>query len=158
MDIEGIRRLVPELLERRYPERSREVVQGGGQDFGWMLDFDGGFALLRAAQASNPFIWIRVGVAHAIPKTDALAWRIAEGNKDLMVGRFYVAYGDDLAMVVFDEAISAANLSFEYQPSIQDLVDRFEVSLQYAAEWSQTIRQEFGGRPFSEEDWGLMSF
>jgi hypothetical protein len=158
MDTDGIRILVPDLLEKRYPGRSREVVQGAGQDLGWVLDFDGGVALVRAAEASHPFIWIRAGLAHAIPKTDALAWHIAAGNKDLMVGRFYVAYGDDLAMVVFDEAISAANLAFDYPPSIQDLVDRFEMSLQYAIEWSRTIRQEFGGRAFSGQDWGLMSF
>ncbi len=158
MDTDGIRKLVPDLLEKRHPGRSREVIDGAGQDLGWVLDFDSGIALVRAAEASHPFIWIRAGLAHAVPKTDALAWRIAAGNKDLMVGRFYVAYGDDLAMVVFDEAISAANLSFDYPPSIEDLVDRFEMSLQYATEWSQTIRQEFGGRPFSSQDWGLMSF
>lgn len=130
----------------------------GAADLGWVLELEDCFLLVRASQASNPFIWIKGGIAHGIPKTNSLAWAIAAGNRDLVVGRLCVAYGDDLAMVVFDESIFAGYISPEYQPSMQDVVNRFETSVQYTSQWTKTVREKFGGRPFSAEDWVLMSF
>jgi hypothetical protein len=158
---EELKAFVPELLEARYPGRSRGVVPGSesvSADLGWVLELDDCFVLVRASQASSPFIWIRGGIAHGIPKTDALVWDIAAGNKDLVVGRIYVAYGDDFATVVFDESIFAGYLSLEYQPSMEDVVNRFETSVQYTSQWTKTVREKFGGRPFSAEDWVLMNF
>jgi hypothetical protein len=161
MNGEELKKFVPELLEGRYPGRSREAVPGsdiGAGDLGWILDLDDCLMLVRASQASNPFIWIRGGIAHGIPKTDALAWDIAVGNKDLVVGRVYAAYGDDVAMVVFDESIFAKYLSVDDQSSMEDVVNRFETSVQYTAQWTKTVREKFGGQAFSAEDWVLMSF
>lgn len=155
---EEIKRIVPDLLDARHPGRSREVAEGVEGELGWILELDGTIALVRASQATHPFIWIRGGIAHAVPRSEALALEVAAGNKDLMVGRMYVAYGDDIAMVVFDEAISAAYLSFDHEASIQDLVTRFETSLEYTADWSTKIRQKFGGQTFTADDWPLMAF
>ena len=159
IDGEQLKRFVPDLLEARYPGRSREVepATGDGQ-FGWILELDDCVVLARAAQTSHPFILVRGGIAHAIPRTDALALHVAARNKDLVVGRVYLAYGDDIAMVVFDEAIFGAYLSLEYEPSVQDVVNRFETSVQYTAEWAKEIREKFGGQPFTVDDWHLMSF
>jgi hypothetical protein len=159
IDGEALKQFVPELLEARYPGRSREVEPNAGPGhLGWTLELDECVVLVRASQASNPFILIRGGIAHAIPRTEALALHVATGNKDLMVGRLYMAYGDDLAMVVFDEAIVGAYLSMEYEPSIQDVVTRFETSLQYTSQWAKATLEKFGGQPFTADDWHLMSF
>jgi hypothetical protein len=114
--------------------------------------------LVRAAQTTHPFILIRGGIAQEIPRSEALALHVAGSNKNLVVGRAYLAHGDDVAMVVFDEAIFGAYLSLQYEPSVHDVVNRFETSIQYTSEWSKTIREKFGGRPFALDDWALMSF
>ncbi|HET8863565.1 MAG TPA: hypothetical protein VFM94_09985 [Solirubrobacterales bacterium] len=154
-----LQQFVPDLLEGRYPGRSREVEPTTGPGhFGWILELDDCVVLVRASQVSNPFIWIRGGIAHAIPRSEALATHVAAANKDLMVGRAYMACGDEMAMVVFDEAIVGAYLSLQHEPSIRDVVNRFETSLQYTSEWARTIREKFGGQAFTADDWHLMSF
>lgn len=161
MDGEELKAFVPELLEARYPGMSREADPGaetfGGGGFGWILEANGALMVIRASQTSNPFIWIKGGIAHAIPRSESLALDVAAGNRDLVVGRLYLAYNDEIAMVAFDEAIFGAYLSHQYEPSIVDVVNRFEASLKYTAEWSQKVLQKFGGRPFTGEDWGLLS-
>jgi len=129
----------------------------GGGDMGWILEQEDCLLLVRATQTSSPFIWIKGGIAHAIPKTDDLAWFVGHGNKDLVVGRLYLSYGDDVAMVTFDESIFGGYLSLDYQPSIEDVVNRFETSVQYTTEWTRTVREKFGGKAFAAEDWMLMS-
>jgi hypothetical protein len=124
---------------------------------GWILELDDCVVLVRAAQTTHPFILIRGGIAHEIPRSEALVLHVASANKDLVVGRSYLAYGDDFAMVVFDEAIFGASLSMEHQPSMQDAVNRFETSVQYTSEWAKTIRERFGGKQFTADDWFLMS-
>lgn len=163
MDGEELKQFVPELLEAQYPGRSREadphsgdIVPGG--HLGWILDLDDCVVLVRASQTSHPFMSIRGGIAHAIPRSEALATHVAAANKQLIVGRLYLAYGGEVAMVVFEETIVAAYLSMQYEPSIKDVVNRFENSLGYTSEWAKTIREKYGGQPFSADDWYLMSF
>jgi hypothetical protein len=93
-----------------------------------------------------------------VPRSEALAVHVALENKDLMVGRVYAACGDDLALVVFDEAIMAEDLDVERPSSAQELVTRFETSLQYTAQWSRTVLERFGGEPVTADDWSLLSF
>jgi len=160
VDAEELERFVPELLEGRYPGRSRELAGAeipGLPSLGWVLELENSVVLVRASKTSNPFIWIKGGIAHAIPKSEALATHVAAGNKQLVVGRVYLAYGDDIAMVVFDETVFGAYLSLQYEPSIKDVVNRFETSLQHTDEWAKTIREKFGGQPFTADDAYLMS-
>ncbi|MEA2494337.1 MAG: hypothetical protein QOJ29_2248 [Thermoleophilaceae bacterium] len=84
--------------------------------------------------------------------------QIAAGNKDLVTGRVYMAWGEDLAMVVYDDTIFSEYLSTDYQPSMQDLVNRMENGFAHTSQWTTEIREKFGGRPFSREDWGLLTF
>lgn len=130
----------------------------GPGHLGWIVDLDNSAVLVRVSQASHPFILIRGGIAHGLPRSEALATHIATANKDLVVGRVYMAHGDDIAMAVFDEAIFGAYLSLQYEPSLQDVVTRFETSLQYTSEWAKEVREKFGGQAFTADDWHLMSF
>jgi hypothetical protein len=155
---EELKKFVPDLIDARRPGQQREAVTGAGEDLGWVVQLDNGIALVRASQATHPFIWIRGGVAHAIPRSEDLALAVAAGNKDLVAGRLYLAYGDDLAMVVFDESIFGAYISLDYQPSIQDVVNRFETSLDYTSQWTTKIIESFGGQQFGPDNWGLMAF
>jgi hypothetical protein len=160
VDAEELERFVPELLEGRYPGRSRELAGAevpGLPSLGWVLELENSVVLVRASEASNPFIWVKGGIAHAIPRSEALATHVAAGNKQLVVGRVYLAYGDDVAMAVFDETVFGAYLSLQYEPSIQDVLNRFETSLQYTEEWAKTIQEKFGGRAFTADDAYLMS-
>lgn len=162
MNREDLKRFLPELLEGRYPGLAQKMGEEEGLGLpgldGWMLSFDSCVMTARVSRSTHPFIWIRGGVAHAIPRSEALALRVAAGNRDLVVGRLYMAYGDDLAMVVFDETVFGGYLSFQHEPSIQDAVNKLETSIQYTTEWAKTIREEFGGRSFTMDDWHLLSF
>jgi hypothetical protein len=160
VDAEELERFVPELLEARYPGRSRSLTGSevpGLPSLGWVLELENSVVLVRASNASNPFIWIKGGIAHALPKSEALAMHVAAANKELVVGRLYLACGEDIAMVVFDETIFGAYLSPQYEPSIEDAVNRFETSLQHTAEWAKTTQEKFGGRPFTADDAYLIS-
>jgi hypothetical protein len=161
VDGEDLQRFVPDLLQARYPGAYRQIDFSADELnklFGWTLNLDGAFLTVKAAQTTHPFIWIRGGIAHAIPRTEDLALRVASGNRELMSGRIYMGYGDDIAMVAFDEAIMAGYLSLDFEPSIQDLVNRFEAAINYTREWSRTVLEDFGGRPFGEDDWQLLAF
>ena len=159
---DDLKQFVPEMLEARYPGRSRlaglsrESVGPDDPHFGWLLEHDECLVLVNSTSTTHPFISIKGGIGHAIPRSEDLALRVAAANKELMVGRLYMAYSDDMAMVVFDESIVGAYLSLDYQPSVDDLVTRFETSIQYTAQWSKTILEKFGGQPFTVDDWALM--
>jgi hypothetical protein len=157
MDNDEIVRFLPWFLEARYPGKFRELVHGT-PELGYALEVDGACMLVMGGKAQTPFIWLRGGVAHAIPKNDALAFHVAAQNKDLMVGRVYLAYGDEFAMVAFDEAIMTGDLDVERQSSAQGFVDRFETSLRYTRQWTETILERFGGRRFAADDLMLISF
>lgn len=159
IDGEDLQQFVPQLLETRYPGRSEELFSDSPVPgpFGWKLELDHGVAFIRATQTTHPFLWFRGGIAHAIPRSEELATHVATGNRDLMVGRAYLACGADVAMVVFDETIDAASLSMQYEPSIQQLITRFETSIQYTNEWAQAITEKFGGQRFSGDDCLLLT-
>jgi hypothetical protein len=145
--------LLPRLLEARYPdeyERVDDVVAPPGS---WLLRHDGGFCFLRVTDTRAPFIWIRAGVAIEIPRSSALADRVACANKDLVVGRAYMGYGEQVALVAVDETVFASSLSLDFQPSIQDLVNRLDTALLHARELSAQILEAHGGRPFAGADW-----
>lgn len=60
---------------------------------------------------SNPFIWIKFGVALEIPRSSELAYHVACANKQLVVGRAYLGYGDEVAMVVMDETSTKTSIA-----------------------------------------------
>ena len=157
MDNDEVARFVPWFLEARYPGRLRPVMEGM-PEFGHQREVDGARMVIRSGKARMPFIWVRGGVAHAVPRSEALAYHVASENRDLMVGRVYLAYGDELALVAFDDAITAIDLDPERQSSMQDLVNRFEASLDYTRKWTETILERFGGKPFADEDLTLLTF
>jgi hypothetical protein len=149
---------VPQALESWYPGCSHELAHGRGPDVGWVLEAEGAVAVVRAVGTSRPFVWLRAGIAHTIPRADALAWHVASKNKDLMAGRVYATSSDDLAMVVFDEAILGPAISYQHQPSIQDVRTRLDIGLECAAQWSAEVRETFGGQAFTPADWGKLLF
>ena len=124
----------------------------------WTLGLEGCTLTARVSRSTHPFIWIRGGIAHLIPRSEELALRVAAGNRDLVVGRLYLAYGDDLAMVALDETVFGGYLSLEHDGSVQDVVNKLETSIQYTQEWAKKIREEFGGQPFTADDWHLLAF
>jgi hypothetical protein len=112
---------------------------------------------MRVSRGGNGFLWIKCGIGHAIPRSEGLALHVAAANKDLIVGRAYLAYGDELAMVVLDETIFAPPIDLAYDPSIQDLVDRVETSMTHARQLREDVLGRFGGQPFADDDWMLLA-
>ncbi len=48
----------------------------------------------------------------------------------------------------------ATDIDIDRQTCAQELVDRFDTSLQYTRQWSETVLGRFGGQPFTGDDWG----
>ncbi len=101
MTLAELRRFIPWFLNARYADNAREVLEGN-VEFGWMLEIDGTVAFVRAMGEQNPFTWFRGGIAHGIPRGKALALHVATQNRDLVVGRAFLATNDFAAMVTFD--------------------------------------------------------
>lgn len=163
MNAEQTSQLIAQMLEAKFPGRYRAVslAQGalppGVPDVeGWVLEEEGTYCYVRVAQTSYPFVWLKFGISHATPPTEELAFAVAAANKDLVVGRAYLAAGDDVAMVVLDETIFAAPISWEHEPSVQDLLQRVATGAQQAGTLQRNIRGRFGGRSFQADDWMLL--
>lgn len=158
MNGKEITNLVAEIAKSRFAsshwQPSPPELAGGG----FILEPEGAYCLIRASDTSNPFIWMKAGVALDIPRNDALAYFVATANKDLVVGRAYLAYGDQVAMVVLDETVFAAALAWEHQPSMVDLVTRLDNLLTEARAMQLKILERFGGRPFASDDWSFLIF
>jgi hypothetical protein len=155
MDADQAAALIPELLEKVYPGKYRPATGEVIPDYpgGWLLEDDGAFCFLKAAGTRLPFIWIRVGVAIEIPRDDALAYYVATANKDLQAGRAYMRYGEEFALVVVDESIFAAPVSWQFPASVQGVVTRLDFSLEHARDLQHWIFKRFGGRRFAGDDW-----
>jgi hypothetical protein len=158
MNADEVAALVPQLLEGRYPGKCRQVDDVVAPPGSWLLEDEDIFGLVRATDTSSPFIWIKLGVAIEIPRTSELAHHVACANKQLVTGRAYLAYGEHVALVVVDETVFASSLSWDFQPSIQDLVNRLETSMTHARAMRKDLLGQFGGRPFAREDWIHLAF
>jgi hypothetical protein len=159
MDADEVAGLVPELLGNFYQGKYRPAAGGAWPDYpgGWILEEDGAFCFIKTAGARMPFIWIRVGAAIDIPRDDALAYYVACANKDLQAGRAYMRYGEEHALVVVDESVSAAPISRQWAASVQEVLTRLDLCLEHARDLQHWILERFGGRPFTGDDWGLLT-
>ena len=158
MNGEQIEALIPQMLENRYPGTYRRAFEETAPGNGWVVEHEGMVSLVRAAGASHPFIWMKIGMAIEIPRSPELAYYVAAANKKLDVGRAYMAYGEDLAFVVMDETVFAASLSWDFEPSISDLLSRYQTSWTQARNMATEIFERFGGRPFAPDEWMHLAF
>jgi hypothetical protein len=158
MDSDEATILLHELLGEVFAGRLRPASGRSVPDYpgAWLVEEDGALAFVKVASTESPFIWIRVGAAVDIPLVDALAYFVACANKDLQVGRAYMRYGDQVALVAVDECITTAPISRQSHESMQDVVTRLDFSLDHARTLQYWILQQYGGRPFSGDDWALL--
>ena len=158
MDSNEATTLLGELLGEVFPGRIRPAGGRSVPDYpgAWLLEEDGALAFLKVASGEKPFIWIRVGAALDIPLVDALAYFVACANKDLRAGRAYLRYGDRVALVAVDECIATDPISRQSHESMQDVVTRLDFSLDHARTLQYWILGQYGGRPFSGDDWALL--
>ncbi|MGH2911747.1 MAG: hypothetical protein ACRDJ3_04650, partial [Solirubrobacteraceae bacterium] len=105
MDNEEAAALIPRLLGDLYPGQFRPATDDVMPDYpgGWILEDDGALCFMKVSRTKRPFIWIRVGAAVEIPRSDDLAFYVACANKDLVAGRAYLRYGDQFGLVAIDE-------------------------------------------------------
>ncbi len=159
MDADQIAALVPGLLQARYPGTHREAEPAESPaGSAWVLEHEDAVCLIRATRTGKPFVWLLVGVAVDIPRSSELAYYVACANQQLEVGRAYMGYGERFAMVVVDETVFASSLSWEFEPSIHDLITRLEGSITHAGDLGVDILKRFGGRRFTRDDVMHMGF
>jgi hypothetical protein len=152
-DATDARELLRELVEERYPHSHRKIEDDPFMPAGgWVLDHDGAFALVRVPDIELTVISVRAGIAIEIPRSDDLALYVAAHNKQVMAGRVYLAYGEQYALVVLEEITRGRTLSWEFRPSMEDFLGRFDYVLRHAAEMRNEILARFGGRPFNGDE------
>lgn len=154
MEHDDLISLLPQLLDVRYPGQRRrpEPVEVLMMEHGWVLEQDEALCFIRPGGTDHPFIWIKVGAAIEVPKSPELAYYIACANKDLEAGRAYLAYGEQFAFIAIDETVRGSALSYEFEPSLEDLTRRFEQSLEHARRLGGEVIDRFGGRRFARDD------
>jgi hypothetical protein len=162
MDVQELEGLIPRMLEVNFPGRYRRtsvgsLPEGMADPGGWLVETDDLYCFMTAATGGPGFLWIKCGVAHAIPRNSDLAFLVAARNKDLMAGRAYMTSGPEIGMVVVDETVFAPSLSLDHGPSIQDLANRIGVVTDSARQLRADVLGQFGGRPFGGEDWMMLS-
>jgi hypothetical protein len=156
MDHRELYEFLPTVLEAHCSGRYSEVAPSGGDpelSLGWSVSVGDTVALVRAAKAGTPFLWFRGGLAQ-LPRSEELAFAVAEANKDLMTGRIYLTGSDTHSSVVYDETIFAPFVEASDALSMAHLRVRMELALDYTAQWSTTLRERFGGLPFSATERG----
>lgn len=157
-DREQARELLREFVQGRYSESGRDL----GDDFlpgisgGWLIEHEGGICLLRVPDVEQTIVTIRAGVAVEIPRCEELAYHVACANKQIMVGRAFMGYGDEFALVVLEDIVRGRAISWDFEPSIEDVVSRFEYVIQQSSEMRKSILERFGGRTFRDEDTMLL--
>jgi hypothetical protein len=162
MDVEGLKQLIPRMLEVNFPGKFRrasvgDLPAGMADPGGWLVELDDLYCFMQAATGGQGFLWIKCGIAHGVPRNSDLAFLVAARNKDLMAGRAYLTSGPEVGMVVLDETVFAPALSMDYAPGIQDLANRIGTVVGHARELRADVLGQFGGRAFSGEDWMMLS-
>ena len=156
-DREAARELLRGIVEERYPSTDyRRLVEDDflpGFSGGWVLEHEGGFCLMRVPSVDPTIISIRAGAAVEIPRSEELAYYVACENKKVMAGRAYLGYGEAVAMVVVEEVVWGRALSWGFDPSLSDMLGRFESVMKKANEIRSVLLPRFGGRPFAGDDW-----
>jgi hypothetical protein len=158
---------IPTLLDMSYPGQAQRVGDMPGwsdtpddvrrtAELIWLLPLDEVLCVVQVHPTSNPFVSFRSGLATEIPSVPELAMFVAVVNKEFAVGRMY--YEPANSIVVVEETIFAAPLSFQFMPSMQDLVGRMNESINQARRIGPQIRERFGGRPLKPSEWMLVAF
>jgi hypothetical protein len=154
-DAEQARDLLRKVIEERYPAESYRKL---GEEFfagfpgGWLLQHEGSYCLLRVPDVQETIISIRAGVAIEIPRSEELAYYVACENKQIMAGRAYMGYGDEFALIVLEEIVRGRALSWDFEPSLEDMLTRFRYVIRQAGEMKSAVLERFGGRSFREEE------
>jgi hypothetical protein len=92
-----------EMMEASYRKLEEDFFPGFPG--GWLLEHQGGYCLLRVPNIEDTIISARAGVAIEIPRSEELAYYVACENKQIMAGRVYMGYGDELALLVLEEIV-----------------------------------------------------
>ena len=116
------------------------------------MEHDGGYCLLRVPNIEDTIISVRAGVAIEIPRCEELAYYVACENKQIIAGRAYMGYGDELALLVLEEIVWGRALSWDFEPSMTDMVTRFDYVVRQAGKIQSTVLERFGGRPFRDDE------
>lgn len=160
MNADEATEVLPQILEANFESQVRRVgpnIPPGMQDVGgWLVQVDDAYCFCRVGRGGPGFIWVRLGIAHAIPKSCDLAFLVATGNRELEVGRAYLAAGEDIAMVVIEDTMFIPAMSWEHQATFTDVASRIVTAVGHAGQLRREILTRFGGLPFDGEDWNLL--
>ena len=160
MNVDEATELLPQILNANFEGQVRRVGPApppGMQDIGgWVVENAETYCFCRVSRGGEGFIWIRAGIALAIPRSNDIGWFVATANRDLVIGRAYVAAGEEMAMVVVEDITFIAALSWSHQATFTDLAGRILTAVSHAEQLRRDTLERFGGRPFGGDDWQLL--
>ncbi|WP_344618057.1 hypothetical protein [Dactylosporangium salmoneum] len=124
----------------------------------WVLSLDG-TVLLLGVLPEPLHVRATAGIAADVPVTGAVGLALSEVNADLWNGRAYLARPTrptNPRCAVLQEVFFAEALSREFIPSIQSMVDNINTLARRANMIRPRFVAEFGARPISVDEVGLL--
>lgn len=120
-----------------------------------------GLVAIKVLGNENHEVRITVGLAIDVPYSPTLAEYVNYlNNKMLIFGRVFIAgdipfigeNGNGPCVVVMQEIVFATSLSFEFPPSMQNLLNLTARLAAQADRFSPELVEQFGGRPLADPD------
>jgi hypothetical protein len=130
---------------------------------------DAPYALMAVKVLGNDDDEMRInaGLAIDVPYSATVAEYVNRlNNKDLIFGRMFVAgdipfigeNGVGPCVIVMQEIVFGRALSFDFSPSIQNLLDMAARLAGQAHRYSSDLIERFGGRRFVDDDEMVLTF
>jgi hypothetical protein len=156
MDIADAVGLVPHILERFYPGQWAEYLPGLSAQ-AWILRRGTPLSLLTVLN-DPPQIRITVGIATDAPLGPDLAVAVNELNRQLWFGRAYMEGNEELrrGSVLMQEIVPLDWLDRDSRPSLQGLISLIGTVTAKADEVAAEFMRQFGARPLTDADVGLL--
>jgi hypothetical protein len=98
---------------------------------------------------------LTLGLAVDVPYSPEVSHVVNQmNNKEIVFGRMFLIGNDESGRgcILMQEIVSCAALSWEFPPSLQNLILVIGTLGGQASRLAPELRNQFGGRPFTEED------
>lgn len=158
MDSKELAELVPWLVAEKMEDATSPVpLAGGAAHEGnpvWTFRTDPVLALAAVFPASNE-LRLTIGLAIDLPGTAELSSYINLLNtKQLVFGRAYIVPGNsaDRVAVLMQEIVFGDGLSWDYPPSIQNLLRIMGTLCGQAGRLAGEVADRFEGRPLTDAE------
>jgi len=153
VDAEELRLSMPAVLEQALGG-SYDAPMSVSDGLIWLLRPEHTLGALLVREKWRPHVLFKAGVMIDAPFTPALAYNIANFNRNLWTGRLYLRHNprENVGLALLEDIVFGDALDTEHVSGFEDLAWRIDWLMKIAGALSQDTIEEFGGRPFGPDD------